>query len=72
MTRGLSYLRLITLSKCACVYLEGEGIINIRPTYLEILSWLLSLVSDQVSAFRQPCGFCSHGDSMPDTCKLGR
>ena len=38
ITRVLSHLRLITLSKHACVCLEGEGMINIRPTSPEILS----------------------------------
>ena len=31
--------RLVILSKRACVYLEGRKIIDIRPTFAEILSW---------------------------------
>ena len=36
--RVLSHMRSITLSKHACSYLKGDGIINIRPTSPEMLS----------------------------------
>ena len=39
ITRVLSHLRMIRLSKGACLYLEGQGMISIRKTSPEIFGW---------------------------------
>ena len=61
IARVLLHAKLITLLERVCVYLEGQRMINIRPTSLEILGWSLTLLLGQVSAFREPC------DTWPDT-----
>ena len=66
ITKVLSHERLITLFKLGCVYSKGQGMINMRPPSLEILSNLTStLVLNHVSAFGQLCGPCLHTDTCP-------
>ena len=67
ITRVLSQPRLVKLSKCARVYLDGQGIVIIRPTPLEILSWSPTLMSGQVSTFGQPWWLFPLADTWPDT-----
>ena len=66
ITRVLSHIGLITLLKHPSLYLERQGIISIHPTSSEIIASLSTLVSGQISAFRQPRGLCPEVGTGPN------